>query len=51
MEKIYSLALCILALGLLTFASCATQPSTTSTNNSRSPLERSNGNGLASYMH
>jgi len=51
MEKLYSIGLCFLAFTLLTLASCASGPQATTTDNSHSPLDRNNGNGLASYMH
>ena len=61
MQKLNPLSFLFFALTILTLASCATEPqtttattttTTTTTNDtSRSPLDRNNGNGLASFMH
>lgn len=51
MQKTKSVFYLILALATLALASCATQPQATTSNPAGSPLERSNSNGLASYMH
>ena len=52
MEKLKMVGYLTLTLITLAFGGCATQPtSTTSSDTTGSPLERSKGNGLASYMH
>jgi len=51
MKKLHTLCYVVLATIALALASCATQPQTSTTSNSRTPMERQNGNGLASAMH
>ena len=51
MKKLHTLCCLILAGVTLALTSCATQPQTSTTNTSGSPMERQNGNGLASAMH
>ncbi len=48
MQKTSPLHFILLALIALVLASCASAPQTTTSN---SPMERNQGNGLASYMH
>ena len=51
MKKLYPLCYLILAAITLALTSCATAPQAGTTSNSNSPMERQNGNGLASAMH
>ncbi len=51
MPKLKIVSYFMLALITLAFASCATQPQATTSNQTHSPLERDNGNGLASMIH
>lgn len=51
MQKLNSLYYLAVILVILAFSSCATQPQATTSSDSRSPLQRDNGNGLASYLH
>jgi hypothetical protein len=51
MKKLHTLCCLFLATITLALTSCATQPQTSATSNSNSPMERQNGNGLASAMH
>ena len=54
MPKLKIVSYFMLALITLAFASCATtqpQATTSTSNQTHSPLERDNGNGLASLIH
>jgi hypothetical protein len=51
MPKIKIISYFMLALITLAFASCAAHPQATTSNQAHSPLDRNNGNGLASLNH
>jgi hypothetical protein len=51
MKKLHTLCYLVLATITLALTSCATQPQTSTTNSSSSPMDRQQGNGLASAMH